>query len=702
MTLTTPTQSYQTLHSPRGANAHFALGLYGSDGGFGLQSSRVAQQNVFIGYRKGTDLHTLPFFANAYSDELPTFLGEQSRQSPYSVRTIPAEHINRTFGWGTDTWSVPNIEFTLYSPVSGIPDPDTTPTSLLKSKIAPAIPARLTIDNRESTEPIQGYFAVNQFWGLRPLAEETGGELCGFVSNQGFGFACRAADYPQVQAVSQWELPALFVKPNPLLFRLASMAVLLIDIPAGELFTLDFVMGWYKADTVTAGAKEMAYAYTRYFSNLNDVLAYGLQQLPVWQAEAEAADAQLAASKLNADQRFMVAQATLAYHASAMLFDDNGRFRWVVNEGSYMMLNTFDLAVDHIFFELRYHPWVVRNILDSFADEYSYYDQLHFPGDPDTHYPGGISFTHDQGANNTFTPHGYSSYEITGQEGCYAYMTQEQLVNFICSAGLYVQNRADLNWLQKRRGLLVDCFSSMLNRDHPDPTKRNGIMSLDSSRTGDASEITTYDSLDASLGQARQNLYLAVKGWGAYIALEWMFDQLGDPGLAADAQQAAARCAQTIVQAFDAKRGYIPAILDGVDQSPIIPAVEGLIFPYRMGLHPQLADDGPYSDFIHCLRTHLTTILQPGLCLFPDGSWKLSRHSENSWVSKIFLCQYIARQVLGIDFGEEQTKQDRLHADWWRVGCPSNPGIDQIFSGTNEAVGFYYPRSVTNILWLDE
>ena len=40
---------------------------------------------------------------------------------------------------------------------------------------------------------------------------------------------------------------------------------------------------------------------------------------------------------------------------------------WIVNEGEYCMMNTFDLAVDQVFFEMRMNPWVVRNILDPVA-----------------------------------------------------------------------------------------------------------------------------------------------------------------------------------------------------------------------------------------------------------------------------------------------------------------------------------------------
>jgi hypothetical protein len=400
----------------------------------------------------------------------------------------------------------------------------------------------------------------------------------------------------------------------------------------------------------------------------------------------------------------MIAQSTGAYWASSMLFAQPGSadgVRWAVNEGSFMMLNTFDLAVDHLYFELRQQPWVVRNVLESYVHEYYYTDQLHFPGES-TFHPGGISFTHDQGSYFTFSPKGFSSYEISNQPGCYSYMTQEQLINWLVCAGLYIHQENDQAWLETMQDVLNACLNSMLRRDHPDPALRDGIMDLDSSRTGTAEEITTYDSLDSSLGQARRNLYLAVKGWAACLALETLFSRLGDAEKASQARQAACRAADTISAAFDPALGYIPAILDGVDQSPIIPAVEGLVFPHRMGLTEMVSEDGSFGEMIRKLKTHLQNVLQPGLCLFEDGSWRLSARSTNSWISKVFLCQYIAREILGMDYGEEQLAQDRAHADWWREGSQPNPAIDQIFAGKTSEVGFYYPRAVTCILWLAE
>ena len=100
------------------------------------------------------------------------------------------------------------------------------------------------------------------------------------------------------------------------------------------------------------------------------------------------------------------------------------RSRWIVNEGTFLMMNTFDLLIDHLFFECRYHPWTVRNALDFFVESYSYKDQC------------SISFTHDMGSHYVFTPKGQSSYEIPYLTDCFSYMTQEQLCNWSLAACL--------------------------------------------------------------------------------------------------------------------------------------------------------------------------------------------------------------------------------------------------------------------------
>ncbi len=338
----------------------------------------------------------------------------------------------------------------------------------------------------------------------------------------------------------------------------------------------------------------------------------------------------------------------------------------------------------------------MRSELELYYERYAYRDKTAFPGDA-REYPGGIAFCHDMGVGNQFSPPGHSCYERAGLTGCFSFMSCEELVNWLICALAYLQATQDAAWEAAYAPVLEECFSSLLNRDHPDPALRDGLMSLDSSRTRGGAEITTYDSLDPSLGQARNNLYLGGKCWAVYLGLAKRFALEGKDELAASAREQARRGARTIAAALN-ERGYIPAILGENNDSCIIPAIEGLVYPRYLGCEDALAD---FPEYLAALQTHLRTVLRPGVCLFEDGGWKLSSTSDNSWLSKIYLCEYAARELLGLP-KERTDAADRAHVAWLThpelsVWCWS----DQIVAGSISA-SKYYPRGVTSILWLTE
>jgi len=98
----------------------------------------------------------------------------------------------------------------------------------------------------------------------------------------------------------------------------------------------------------------------------------------------------------------------------------------------------------------------------------------------------------------------------------------------------------------------------------------------------------------------------------------------------------------------------------------------------------------------------LLTILVPGGCLDEkSGGWKLSSTSNNTWLSKIFLNQFIADVILDID--SELIRKDEIHASWL-FGRRGIYGMtDQVDSSTGEDLGSrLYPRLVTGILWMLE
>jgi hypothetical protein len=271
----------------------------------------------------------------------------------------------------------------------------------------------------------------------------------------------------------------------------------------------------------------------------------------------------------------------------------------------------------------------------------------------------------------------------------------------------YEYKTGDTEWLSKALPVFRDVLTSMLNRDHPDPAQRDGVMSLDSSRCAGGSEITTYDSLDVSLGQARNNLYLAVKCWGVYVGMESLFARQGDAERSGICLDQATRCAATIAASADTDENsasfrLLPAVLHENVPSRILPAIEGLITPYVLGLTDALSTEGPYRALILALRRHLDGVLKPGICLFPNGAWKLSSTSTNSWLSKVYLCQFVAERILGAVPLPEQETADIAHAAWLldernAYQAWSDQMLDGVARGSK-----YYPRGVTSILWMTQ
>jgi hypothetical protein len=380
---------------------------------------------------------------------------------------------------------------------------------------------------------------------------------------------------------------------------------------------------------------------------------------------------------------------------------------WVVNEGEYRMMNTFDLTVDHAFFELSYHPWTLRNTLDLFIQRYGYVDGLQDAAAADRpRFPGGISFTHDMGVANQFSPPHYSSYERPNLSGCFSYMTQEQLCNWCLCAALYglqtTLSDGDVLWLVARRATLHACLESLQRRDGPEAL-RNGLMSFDSARCEQGQEITTYDSLDPSLGQARANAYLAVKTWASYLALSRCLDTLGEEAKAVEAEEQAARAAASIAMQWNDAQEYFPAVFEQGSpgfSSRILPVIEALVYPYIWGDEDAVSPYGRYGQLISQLRRHLKAALTPGMCVDAEsGGLKISSSSDNTWMSKIFLCQFVAEKVLGLPLLPEY---DAAHARWQREGNSRDFAFtDQVRSSDGKDLGSrFYPRGVTSILWM--
>lgn len=687
-------ESFHTQHSPFGAFASFTIGLVDAPGGFGQSLRGPAKQNLYVGYRGASDREwqLLPFLSPPQSKE-SAFTGDDTVvQAPRGFRPIRPSDYTRTLGWASDTWRADDSRFgfSLLSPFGPVPDPAKMSRQAARFHTAPLIVGWIEYDNRAGKSPVELIFGVgNGDDTLRPL-EDTAPELAGFAGGGRFGYATT----PGREVAPRQGFSVLEPKFRDWrgLLVIAGESGLVFTVPAGRRKRFPLVLGFYAAGPVTTGLSA-TYFYTRFFHDLEDVLAHGLAEYDRYEKLAAQRDRELARTKLSDDQRFLIAQATHSYLGSTQLLWHRNRPLWVVNEGEYRMMNTFDLTVDQMFHELAWTPWAVRDTLDLFARRYSYRDQL------------GIAFTHDMGVNDFFTPPGRSSYECDNVIGCFSHMTMEQLLNWILTATTYAAHTGDRAWLKANRKTLLACVDSLHRRDHADPKQRDGLLKLDSARVGSGAEITTYDSLDVSLGQARNNLYLGVKTLGAWILLEKAFTTLGDAKAAADAATTADLLARTLSSKFEQDSGFFPAVFENNNRSRILPAVEGFIYPLFLGYRDAVDRKGRFAFLFTQLSRHLQQSLQPGICLdATSGGWKMSSTSTNTWFSKIAIAQHVIRRLFPEALNDLARAADRVHAEWQRTpGCGRDAMCDQIRSDSGVACGSrYYPRGVSAVLWLRE
>ncbi len=690
---------FNAHHSPIGAFASMTFGCKGSLGGIASELKGPADQNLIIGLENLESLgtfQTLPFYDGVKQDSSAVDYdveGLSDYQHPASVFHFPDSEISRVFGASTDTWKAGDLTFTIFTPVRPVPDPQTANHDDLKLAIVPAIIAELTIDNRKGKHPRKAFFGYSGSDPTKAMRIDRLEGLTVLAQGQSTGIA---TDHPNTYGGVAWQPEAVLLPRHPqnLNFNLGDNGLLVATVPAGETTTVRFAVGFYNQGQATSGI-DTTYYYQSLFENLDDVLAYALNHADQLKANCQALDSELE-TRLGPVRTKTLGHAIRSYFGSTQLLrKSNGDPLWVVNEGEYRMMNTFDLTVDQLFLELALNPWTVRNVLDLFVERYSYEDQVRFPGE-DTLHPGGLVFTHDMGVANRFSPEGFSCYEQAGLKGVFSYMSCEELVNWILCACLYVTHTDDQTWLAANVNTFRRALQSLLNRDNPNPDLRNGVMSLDSSRCQGGAEITTYDSLDASLGQARNNLYLAVKSWAAYVLMESHFHTLGDESSAQQANRQAQLCSDTVCASAD-ENGLLPAVIGEGNEARLIPAIEGLVFPFLAGRPDLVSLDGPYSELRKTIERHFDQIMTPETCLFPDGGWKLSSTSKNSWLSKIYLCQFVSENIFGKPIDH---KADQAHWAWLM------DEDNQYFAWSDQMVAGkahgsrYYPRGVTSILWL--
>ncbi len=682
---------FNAHHSPVGSYSSFTLGYKGASGGLGNMLGKPADQDIYIGYGYDNKYQFLPFFDSENIVSIDNFTEDKVfADSSADVSVIADQNIKRVFNLGTDTFEADKLKFTIYTPHLSI-DEDFA-SEQFKLAINPGLVAEIEFNN-DSDKPCQvvfGFKQNNKSSSLRHLQNQNVGIIDGLETSI-------ASDDENSTSVVHFTLTdalnsEFYTNDFNRQFMLGEVGLIITTIPPQTTRKIKYAINFFVDSTITSGIRTK-FKYTQHFEEITDSINYTLKNSDEYIKCSLLENEWLAKQALDSNQKFQLAHAIGAYYGSTqILVDKEDRIYHLVNEGEYQMMQTFDLMIDHLFFELFKNPWVVKNNLQLFIERFMYSDKIIYEG---KEYDAGISFTHDMGNINQFSLGGRSSYELTNISGCFSHMTYEQLTNFIITFMTYCLKMEDFDFMKKHRNLLQICKESLLTRDHPNPKMRNGLMSFDSVRVGIGKEITTYDSLDQSLGQARLNTYLASKTYASLCLL----NEFNNIVSGTDDEQICHELnllTNTIVNSI--KDDKIPAVLNSEQNAYIIPVAEGLSYLKYLDLEKYYHPDGIYGHYIVALKNHTNAILKKDCCLFENDGYKLSSTSNMTWLSKIYLSQYVHTAIFDIN-RQIVRKSNIAHTNWLLDEDGS------YWSWSDQILNFevkgskYYPRGVTAFLW---
>ena len=660
-------------HSPVGAWSTFIYGMEASGGVQvckqpGGEGTLVPDQGVIMAVKNGPTERIMPFTANQKSLPAGALVTEQET--------------TRQLGACTDHWQMPGgVSWTHYTPVWAMTDWQAASAQEKRRFVLPVTWMQYHIDNRTGTEETRFLFSLQQ--AARRAQGWDGFD--GYVVDGESSIAVKTGDAELLSADAAKQ--AFGVE--------GANSAFCIHVPPGQEKEVTFYVAHYKHGVESELEKQpLTMMYDALYADINDILKTAQATFPAVVARCGEVDRKLAGSAEDDERKFLSADTLHSYQYNTILHATPAKVPvWGVIEGECSCINTFDLTVDHVFYELAMHPWTVRNELDNFLSFFSFTDELSLPGQTQM-FPGGLGFSHDMGSRVKFT----------NSETGAVYpnlMTQEELQNWILCAALYWKSTGDDAWLQANKATFTRALGSMQARDDVDPAKRDGITTYMSHVGTRSREITTYDAMDASLQRPVESLYIAVKSFACYAMLKPVFAALREPGLEQAAAAAEAYTAKGLLSHWDEHRQCFPAAFNGTSSSAIIPAIEGLVYPYAMGLTQEVSPDGPNADFIRHLKTHMESILVPGVCIdAKTKGWNLSSSSSTTWLSKVYLNQFITENILGIKSTVTGRDADAAHYAYEVLGAPAVGWTDQIYTSSHIAYGCrHYPRGVTSALW---
>lgn len=701
------TPFFMTHHSPPGAWSSMTFGLPGE--GVGLETEALGIQpagDLVVAISRGPGKSIMmPFVAGASADDYEGKLAGKGEVAGFGGWKILApSKITRRLTASSDEFRGGDLLLRVTSPrfsMTNLPAGNRDYSGFL-----PALLVELDVDNSASDEPATGFLGLSyRGQGRIRALDWADPELAGIGFQDRWALAAKPSG--DVFTIRCGGMAPYVETATPVIHPGGNQGGIAIKVPPRSRRTLTAVLAFHRGGNDVAQGMPFSpekpgsrYAYTDIYPTLESVCHAALGKASAIREEGKKFDAALCPEGSDPLVAELVAQASQAYYAnSSLLLDGSGNPWWTICEGQFGWRNTLDLAVDHLPFELRVHPWVARNVIDGFIERYSYHDKVRFEGEEKASRPGGISFSHDQGNYTAYSPAGRGGYEQPDRTGVYSFMTTEQLLNGAYCASACALRGGDDSWAAKRLPVAREILASMEAREERD----DGLLSAQSDRVGKGNEITTYDALDESLKDSRGSLYIAVKTLAASLLLERWFSSQGDSSSAARAKALADRTSATLIKSFSPRAdtgGGFPANLlakGTKGDARVAAALEPLAVPLFCGLGETFRNR--YPELLRRLATHGGACARPGsgYCIdHATGGFRLSSSTPNTWPSKVALTLSV---LSWFDQKPTQSVSPTVLpelAGWLQVSSAKTTISDQINASTRKQLGgAYYPRLVS-------
>jgi hypothetical protein len=336
--------TFNAHHAPIGAYASVTLGTPGRSG-FSLESGVAPEQELLVGVRA----------ADGVYEALPLFRAEEGDPLRELARVV------RDFDATSDTWTADGVSLRILSPLSGVPEPGAASLLELKDALLPAVLVELTVDNLAGVDPRRAFFGVRATTGPdvgsprgpTPRLAHVRAEEYGFALSDGEGRMAGAFSIALgASSAAGTDVAAVLGGPPGGSGRIGALR---FDVPAHRRITFLIAIAFWHGGSVTCGgARDCSYWYTRLFDDIEAVAVHALENFERLARAHLAATRELDVAALSEQQAFQLAHAIRSYYGNtALLAAPNGQPLWTVIEGELMFMNTLDLFVDQLFFELR-------------------------------------------------------------------------------------------------------------------------------------------------------------------------------------------------------------------------------------------------------------------------------------------------------------------------------------------------------------